>query len=112
MYAKMCRDHVQHLPHRLVVSLVLRDARKHLHGRLERPDGEDVGDGVAALVRRTEDGVRRARHALGVGNGGVTLETVEEDVEARGDVQFYGRFVNTGVAYCKGKTHLASTCAC
>lgn len=45
--------------------------------------GPDVADGVAALVGRSQDRIRRARRSLSVINRGERLESVTEDVEAR-----------------------------
>lgn len=48
--------------------------------------GEDVGDGVCALVCRALDGVARSWDTLVVGDCGPGFQAVAEDVEARGGV--------------------------
>lgn len=48
---------VQHLVHRLMVALVLCNTRQHLDGLAQGPQREYIGDGVAALVRRSQNGV-------------------------------------------------------
>ena len=48
--------------------------------------GEDVGDGVRALVGGSVDGVEWARRAVLIGDCGPGFETVAEDVEAGGGV--------------------------
>lgn len=45
-------------------------------------EGEDVGDGVSALVGRAVDGVGRPRRALVVGDCRPGLQRVAEDVQA------------------------------
>lgn len=50
--------------------------------RAEGLEGEDVGDGVSALVGGAVDGVGRARRALVVGDCRPGFQGVAEDVKA------------------------------
>lgn len=76
------RGSEQHLALGLHVVRVLDRARQVLDAVPQRLQREDVADGVRALVRGPQDGVRGARHPLVVGDGGPALEGVAQDVEA------------------------------
>lgn len=72
----------EHLALGLKVIRVADGTGQVLDGAAEGVEGEDVRDGVGALVGRAVEGVCRPRGALGVGDGGVGLEGVAQDVEA------------------------------
>lgn len=76
------RSGEEHLALGLHVVRVLDRARQVLDAVLERLQREDVTDGVRALVGGPQDGVRRARDALVVRDGGPALERVAQHVEA------------------------------
>ena len=56
----------QHLPSCFRVVPLLRNTREVLDGGLKCPQGENVSDWVAALVRRAKNGVSRPRDTLSV----------------------------------------------
>lgn len=72
----------QHLCFCLLVVLIGSYPREILDRLLECPEGEDVRDRVSTLVRWSLVWVGGARSSLGVGDGGVRLEGMEEDIES------------------------------
>ena len=76
-------------------------------------EGEDVGDGVRALVGGAVDGVCGARDAFGVGDCGPGFETMAEDVEAGGGVDGRGHGAGVeGIAYAECRFESAVGDAC
>ena len=93
----------EHLALGFEVVRVLGGAGKVLDCGLEGLKGEDVGDGVGALVGGSVERVRRARRAFRVGDRGPGFECVAEDVEARGGVHGGGHGAGVeGVADAEG----------
>lgn len=80
----------QHLALGLGVGGVSHRARQVLHRAAQGLQGEDVGDGVGALVGGAVDRVGGARRARVVGDSGPGFERVAEDVEAGGGVDLRG----------------------
>lgn len=76
------RSSEEHFALRFVVLRIPHCSRQVLDGAAQGLQGEDITDGVRALVRGAVDGVLRARSSLIVGDGGPTLEAVAQDVEA------------------------------
>ncbi len=62
---------------------VVDGALKVLGQGLEGVTRPDVGDGIVALVGGTQDGVRGARAALGVVQGGVRLQCVAQNIKTK-----------------------------
>lgn len=88
---------------------VLVDPRKVLHRLLERPKREYVRDRVTSLVRRTKDGVRRARSAFSVRDRRETLEAVEQHIKSGANVNLSGTSLGVeGVNYPKRRLHRAA----
>lgn len=93
----------QHLGLGFVVVWVLGGAREVLDRAAEGLQGEDVGDGVGALVGGAVEGVGGARGAHVVGDRGPALEGVAEHVEAGGGVHGGGHGAGVeGVADAEG----------
>jgi hypothetical protein len=84
------RGRQEHLALCDAIALVAEYAGQVLDRRPECPHAEYVGDRVAALVRRTVDGVRGTRPTLGVWNCGVRLERMEQHIETGRDVHLLG----------------------
>lgn len=76
----------EHLRLGFVVVGVVDGAGEVFDCAFEGLQGENVGDGVCALVGGAVDGVRRAGGAGGVGDGCPGFKRVAEDVEAGGGV--------------------------
>lgn len=74
------RGSEEHLALRLVVIWVPNRAGQVLNCLSERLEGEDVTNGICALVRGAVNRVLRAGDALVVGDRGPALEAVAEDV--------------------------------
>ena len=67
---------------------VLVYPRQILHRLLERPEREDIRNGIATLVCRTKNGVRGTWSAFAVRDRREALQTMEENVETGADVNF------------------------
>lgn len=94
----------QHLRLRFVVVGVLDRTGEVFDRAAQGLQREDVRDGVRALVRGAVYRIRRARHALVVGDRSPGLERVAEDVEARGGVYGGGHGARVqGVADAEGR---------
>ena len=98
----------EHLALGLKVIGVADGTGQVLDGAAEGVEGEDVGDGVGALVGRTEEGVCGAGSALVVGDGGVGLQRVAQDVEAGAGLDGRGHGAGVeGVADAQGGLEVA-----
>lgn len=98
----------QHLTLGLVVVWVVHCAGKVFDCVAEGLEGEDVGDGVGALVGGALDGVLGAWGALVVGDCGPGFERVAEYVEAGGGVNGAGHGAGVeGVDYAEGGFEVA-----
>jgi hypothetical protein len=64
--AVVCKGDVQHLSAGFWIVMVFRDFGEIRDCRLESPQGEDVGDRVAPLVRWSKNWVRRSGVAFGI----------------------------------------------
>ena len=97
------RSSEQHLALRLVVLRIPHRPRQVLDRAAQGLQGEDIADGIRALVRGAVDRVLRARDALVVRDGGPALEAVAEDVEAGAGVHGRGHGARVqGVADAEG----------
>lgn len=76
------RGSEEHLALRLVVIRVPYCAGQVLNRRPESLEGEDITNGIRALVRGAINRVLRAGNALVIRDGCPALEAVAEDVEA------------------------------
>lgn len=93
----------QHFGLGFVVVRVLGRAWEVLDRAAEGLQGENVGDGVGALVGGAVDGVVGARGAHVVGDGGPAFEGVAQDVKAGGGVHGSGHGAGVeGVANTEG----------
>lgn len=121
MHARVAEPHArqrgreEHLRLRFHVVGILDGAREVLDGALERLEGEDVGDGVRALVCRSVDGVLWAGGAGRIRDSGPGFEAVTEDIEAGGGVDGRGHGAGVqGVADTEGwlQSPVGYACLC